>query len=105
MEETILACYDEIAAASSAMLACAREGDWDGLVESEAKVAAIVARLQSLGDWPRMSADAQKRKMQILRKVLAEDSEIRSLTQSWLNTLETFLTGRNAQRKVVQAYR
>ncbi len=104
MENLILDCYDNISATSTRMLAAARSGEWGMLVEAEGECAAIVDRLRVLGDSAPLSEAAGQRKHQVIRKVLAEDAEIRKLTQPWLENLESLLRGQVSQRKLRDLY-
>lgn len=104
MEELILDCYERMSEASSRMLTAAGGGDWDALVAAESECSAQVLRLQAIGDTEKLSREAASRKMRIIRKVLAEDAEIRGLTQPWLATLEDLLCGQVSQRRLRERY-
>ena len=104
MENLILDCYDRISAASTRMLAAATSGEWDMLFKAEGECAAIVDRLRVLGDLAPLSEAGAHRKLRVIRKVLAEDAEIRGLTQPWLETLESLLRGQVSRRKLRDLY-
>jgi len=104
MENLVLDCYEKISTASTRMLAAASNGDWDALIAAESDCSAIVNRLQVLGENGPLSDDGTRRKMRIIRKVLAEDAQIRMLTQPWLNTLESLLRGQVSQRRLRDMY-
>ncbi len=62
-------------------------------------------------DWLRENADgvalppsAQERKIEIVRKVLADDAEIRDLTEPQLARLGKMLEGTRREQKVRSAY-
>jgi flagellar protein FliT len=102
----LLACYESIGHASRQMLSAARVNDWDALVDAEAECAALIARIRATGDAP-LSLDAQsrKRKFEIIRAILADDAEIRTLTQPWLRRLESLLDVARTTRAADAAYR
>ncbi|MCX7961781.1 MAG: flagellar protein FliT [Burkholderiales bacterium] len=98
MASAALELYEAIGAASRRMLEAARAGDWDALVEAEARCAALVAEARAAAPAP-LGADEQQRKAEILRRVLADDAEIRRHLQPRLAALEAMLLGaRNAER-------
>jgi flagellar protein FliT len=105
MEMTVLTHYERIAEASGRMLGAARASDWDTLCEAERECAALIARLRALGGGQDLSGESQKRRMSAIRKVLADDAEIRRLSQPWLEKLESFLGGRSADHRLRDAYR
>ncbi len=97
--------YESIAAASGRMLHAARGGDWDELVEQEKACARLIEALRASGTERQLSDDSLKRKGAILRKVLAEDAEIRRLTQPWLSRLEQLLHSSVNARRLGDTYR
>ena len=97
--------YESIAAASGRMLRAAQEGDWDALIDQEKVCAALIEALRACGAEQRLSESSIKRKSAILRKVLAEDAEIRRLTQPWLRRLEELLHSSANARRLDDAYR
>ena len=104
MEEQILSCYEALVGVSARMLGAARGNDLDGLAVAESECAALIARLRSLGDGPDLSTEGARRKMAIIRRVLADDAQIRDLTQPWLRKLELLIGGTAAHKKVHEAY-
>ena len=104
-EVEVLNHYESVADASEAMLAAARQSDWDALVEAEKECARCIARLKTARADAPLGAAGDKRRFDILRTVLAHDAEIRNLTQPWLAQLERFLSATAADRRVSDAYR
>lgn len=104
-EVNVLSHYESIADASEAMLIAARRADWDALVEAEKECARCIARLKAASAPNLLSTSADKRRFDLIRKVLAHDAEIRKLTQPWLTQLEQFLNATTADRRVSDAYR
>jgi flagellar protein FliT len=85
------------------MLDAAREGDWDRLIEEERRCSALIDGLRRLGEVP-LSEPASKAKHGILRKLLADDAEIRTLTQPWLGQLEAMLGASANARRLGDSY-
>ena len=103
-EDVVLSCYEQIADASGQMLNAARSADWDGLVEAEMKCANLISTAGVLSKCAAISPNGNLRRMQIIRRVLADDAEIRLLVEPRLATLEGFLHGRGNGRRVQNAY-
>jgi flagellar protein FliT len=89
----VLRHYDGIVAASARMLEAARSDDWDGLIAAESHCAKLVAELTRLDPdcRVRMVPDDNQRRLQALGEVLANDAQIRTLTQAWMRSLEGML--------------
>ena len=101
---SLIDCYEQIAMASGSMLAAARSRDWDGLVAAERECAASVVRLKSAQECAQpLDAVARRRKVAIIRSVLANDAEIRALTQPWLARLQELLTAATTRRAELEA--
>lgn len=95
----LIDCYEQIAAASGSMLAAARSRDWERLIAAERDCAASVVRLKSAQECAHpLDPVARRRKVAILRNVLANDAEIRTLTQPWLARLQDLLTATATRR-------
>jgi flagellar protein FliT len=104
MEAQILSCYESLSAASGRMLRAARGDDLDGLSAAAADCATTIARLREIGDGVAMSDEGRRRKMAIIRQVLADDAQIRQLTQPWMQRLEALIGGAATQRRLQEAY-
>ena len=105
-QQTILDHYESIAHVSQLMLQAAWRSDWDTLVDAEACCAAIIERLKSAGD-PELVLDdeGRKRKHEIIRRVLADDAQIRDLTVPWMRQLAANLDHAKTSRTLEAAYR
>jgi flagellar protein FliT len=99
--------YVSIAEASEHMVNAARASDWDELVAAEKECARRVAALRAHQASVAAIADEaeERRRIDILGKILAHDAEIRELTFPWLKQLEQFLAGTNRERRLGEAYR
>lgn len=97
--------YESIAGQSQRMLSAARAGDWEDLCAAEQECARLIAQLKQLGDAPPLAAGESERRMQILKQLLAEDAEIRDLTEPWLKQLGEMLGSTGNQRRLGNAYR
>ncbi len=104
-EDNVLHYYESIAGQSQRMLSAARAGDWDDLCAAEEECARLIAHLKQLGDTPPLNTGERERRMQILKQMLAEDAEIRDLTEPWLKQLEQLLGNAGNQRRLSDSYR
>ena len=58
----------------------------------------LVARLRASGNPEEMSSAGRKQRFSAIHKILADDAEIRRLSQPWLEKLETFLGSRGDEQ-------
>lgn len=101
----ILSRYESVAAAGSDMLDAARRRDWEGLAEAEKRCAAAIGILKATGAGAPLDEDKQRRKAEIIRRVLADDAEIRRLLDPRMLELEHLLGSAGRRRRVGDAYR
>ncbi|NJM33199.1 MAG: flagellar protein FliT [Limnobacter sp.] len=101
----IMKYYAAIARQSEEMLNAARSGDWDSLCEAEARCAALIRELQH-AKKASSPLDDQERKEHIsyLKRILADDAAIRSITEPRLLQLEEFLRASSNHQKLSNSY-
>ena len=98
--------YETILAITQQMLSAARTANWDLLVCREQECRQLVERLMSAcsGNEIVLEPQVRKRKVEIIRKVLADDAEIRNLTDPWMHRLQHLLASVGKERKLHAAY-
>jgi flagellar protein FliT len=87
--------YEAIAAASRRMLDAARAGDWDAVGQEEDHCRALISTLKRSHPEAAVASAARRQRMALLRAMLADDAEIRELSEPWLKQLEALLAGRS----------
>lgn len=102
--QDVLSLYETVANITDQMLAAARNGDWEQLVALETRCAGHVEVLKT-GEQPvRLTGASRDRKAEIIRKILADDREIRNLTEPWMAHLAGLINSTSTERKLNQAY-
>ncbi|HVE90172.1 MAG TPA: flagellar protein FliT [Burkholderiaceae bacterium] len=98
VRSSLLQHYEAIAQSSSAMLAAARAGDWLEVEHQEERCGALIAKLKAADERPEsLSAADDKRRMFLLRKILADDALIRGHSEPWLEPMFPFITSPRSQ--------
>jgi len=82
----VLAMYENIAALSSRMAVAAREGDWDGLARLESQCALHASATKT--GVPPLDGAARKRKVDLLKQIMANDRAVRDITEPWAGQLD-----------------
>lgn len=105
-QQLILSHYESLAHVSQLMLQAAWRNDWDTLIDAEACCASLIEGLKAAGDPAQvLDAEGRKRKHEIIRRVLADDAQIRDLTQAWLRQRSAHLGHEKNTRALEDAYR
>lgn len=102
-EQESIRVYENIAMITDQMLTAARSGDWDQLISLETRCTDQVRSLQT-GEPPQLTGQLRERKVQIIRKILSDDREIRNLTEPWMAHLAKLINSTGTERKLNNAY-
>lgn len=102
--QQIISIYENVAGITGRMLTAARSGDWDQLVALESDCARQVALLRRAEPLQPMTGTARDQKVACIRKILADDREIRSLTEPWMAQLAGMMQSAGTERKLSKAY-
>ena len=100
----IITNYETILAITGQMLDAARNDDWERLVALEKDCKKLVEELIAENYGLPLSSQLQRRKAEIIRKVLADDAEIRNITEPWMMQLQNLLGSAGRERKLSRAY-
>ena len=103
--EEVMSLYETVAVITDQMVTAARAGNWERLAELEKRCASHVAQLRE-GEVPSppLAAGARERKVRIIQKILADDREIRTLTEPWMAQLSALLNNTGTKRKLAHFY-
>ncbi len=103
-EQEIIYLYENVATITDQMLAAARAADWEKLATLESRCADQINILKT-GEPPvPLTGVGRERKVAIIRKILADDKEIRNITEPWMNKLSMMINSAGAERKLNRAY-
>jgi flagellar protein FliT len=100
----ILSIYESILSVTSEMLEAARGAEWDRLIERERACRILVEQLKQMAEDGPLDDLARRRKAEIIRKVLADDAEIRNITEPELARLSEALGAQRRERSMHNAY-
>lgn len=102
--QDIITLYEAMSAITGEMLTAARAEDWELLVILESRCSAYVQTLQEKEPLQLLSSLEREQKVCIIQKILADDCEIRKLTEPWMAQLSILMKSTNTERKLSEAY-
>ncbi len=103
-QEHILDVYERIATATGQMADAAKSSDWDRLVALEHDCRALSKTLKRSDAGAKADEQFAQRKMALIRKVLADDAEVRRFTEPWMAQLERYLGSARQESRLQRAY-
>jgi flagellar protein FliT len=102
--QEVISLYESVADITEQMLAAARSGDWELLVELETRCSSQVEIIKNAEPREALTGVVRERKVKIIRKILEDDREIRNITEPWMAQLSAMMNSAGAERKLVKAY-
>jgi len=102
--DELITVYEALGRTTARMLSAAEAADWDELVRLEAGCAELVAKLTRLENDAPLPERLRLRKVELIRKVLADDAAIRAHTEPCLARLQAMLTSTRRSRGLLDAY-
>lgn len=100
----VLALYHEVERLTGSMLSAAHRADWDKLVELEAGCANCIESLRGCAVPAQLSEEARREKVELIKRILSNDREIRQLTEPWMKSLGKLLDNTKARCQVIKTY-
>ena len=96
--------YQEMSRVSAAMVAVAREGNWEALIELERGVARLRETLILMPEDADISRADLLQKRQLIERILDDDAEIRRHTEPWMEHVRHLLGDNPRLRELQRAY-
>ena len=99
-----LALYESMSTISTQMVEAAGACDWERLAALEKDCAGLARHLEASGEPIRLSDAEKARKLALIRRILADDAEVRRHAEPWMEQVRQFLGGGARERSVRRAY-
>lgn len=97
--------YESLSTITSQMREAAAHGEWDKLAELETQCRQRTEAMKAVDvDMPMLSESSRKRKVELIRKILADDAAIRSHTEPWMAQLQRIMQNSRIEQRVRQTY-
>lgn len=85
----VVSLYEKVAGLTQLMQDAARGNDWDSLSLLEAQCAQQLQTVQS-NQLPPLEGNDRLRKVQLLKQIMANDREIRVVTEPWMQQVSKY---------------
>ncbi len=101
--QEVVSMYEDIATITGQMVGAARDANWQQLASLE-KICAQRIEIIKTNEREAAQGAVRDRKIKVIQKILADDREIRSITEPWMTKLSRQINSGHAQRKLSKAY-
>ncbi|MES2741311.1 MAG: flagellar protein FliT [Pseudomonadota bacterium] len=102
--QEVLSVYQAMAELTEQMVTAAGQSDWDRLVLLEQHCARHVATLKAHEPAQALSGAGRQKKIDLIKKLLADDRAIRDLTAPWMTQLSALINNTGTERRLAHAY-
>jgi flagellar protein FliT len=103
-----LSLYEQMSGLSAEMAVAARENDWDRVSALEGEITRLRNTLLAADPLDRapapMSDIERRKKADLIKRILADDREVRRHTEPWMESVRTMLGGASRGRAMRAAY-
>ena len=96
--------YESLSAITGLMREAAIHEEWDHLIALEHQCSQQVAEIKHSDDTNELDEQTRLRKIQLIKKILQDDSEIRNHTQAWMGQLQRIMQSNRQEQRLQQAY-
>ncbi|WP_295751197.1 flagellar protein FliT [Undibacterium sp.] len=100
----MISIYENVAEITDRMLIAAKSADWDLLTELERTCYNSVQEIQNKDTNLELPLEIKNKKIAIIKKILADDKEIRDITEPWMLQLSKLMKNSESNRKLSQSY-
>jgi flagellar protein FliT len=97
--------YESLSSITSQMREAAVHSEWDQLIGLEKQCSQHVATMKPVDAPAMLDEPARQRKIQLIKKILADDAEIRNRTETWMGQLQRIIQSNRQEQRLYQAYR
>ena len=95
--------YQQLSGITSQMREAAVVGEWDRLIALEKECSRKVESIKPHDCVP-ANPDERAQKLALLKKILADDADIRNRTESWMEQLKRIMQSTRSEQRLQQTY-
>jgi len=102
--QNVISNYESLSSLTGKMRNAALGGEWDTLVGLEQQCSRQVAQMRSFDQNATLDETARRHKIQLIKKILADDAEIRNRTENWMGQLQRIMQSNRQEQRLNQSY-
>ncbi|MDP2762185.1 MAG: flagellar protein FliT [Sideroxyarcus sp.] len=100
----VIANYESLSTLTALMREAAVRGEWDQLIDLEQQCRQYVAAMKQADVSATLDEPSRQRKVQIIKKILENDADIRSRTVAWMGQLQRAMQSNRQEQRLQQTY-
>jgi flagellar protein FliT len=96
--------YELLSALTEQMREAAVQGDWDRLINLEQQCSKHVETMKPADAEVVLDETSRQAKIQLIKKILSDDADIRSRTMDWMGQLQRTLQSNRQEQRLQHTY-
>lgn len=96
--------YHAILTMTGKMLTAAQNNEWDQLIVFEQECKLLTELLVDNNPEPILDKELLQKKVRIIHQILADDAQIKAITEPWMEKLQDLLESNNRAINLQQTY-
>jgi flagellar protein FliT len=96
--------YESLSVLTSKMREASVQGNWDQLIGLERQCSQHIETMKPVDAVVALDEAARQRKIQLIKKIMADDAEIRNRTEGWMEQLQNIMSSNHQEQRLQQAY-
>ena len=100
----VIANYESLSNLTAQMREAAERGEWDQLIDLEQLCRQYVAAMKQADASATLDEPSRQRKVQIIKKILENDADLRSRTVAWMGQLQRIMQSNRQEQRLHQTY-
>ena len=96
--------YEFLSSLTGQMCAAATQGEWDRLVELEKQCSQRLASMKAQDAATPIDENTRLRKVALIRKILADDKDIRNYIEPQMSQLQHLMQGAKQEHRLLETY-
>lgn len=100
----VISNYQSLSSITGQMREAAIQGEWDKLILLEQQCSQHVKTMQPVDVAAKLDEPERQQKIGLIKKILADDREIRNRTESWMEQLQSLMHSNRQEQRLHQAY-
>lgn len=102
--EEIISIYEVVSEITDQMLVAAKSQDWERFSSLEVNCAKHIQTLRQEESPTPLPLQSKEKKVRLIQKILADDREIREITEPWMAHLSAMMRNTGTAHKLSNAY-
>lgn len=96
--------YESLSVLTGKMREASMQGNWDKLIGLEQQCSQHIEAMKPVDAVVTLDEAARQRKIHLIKRIMADDAEIRNRTEGWMEQLQNIMSSNHQEQRLQHAY-